>query len=70
MRGPVPHVAETYELAASTAGTRLTYAGQLGTDLWALGELWANRIAPAWEHAVAGSIDAIATEAERRAMRR
>lgn len=67
VRGPVPHVVETYELDGSGESTRLTYAGELGTDLWALGELWAGRVAPAWERAVFASMRAIAAEAERRA---
>lgn len=66
LRGPVPHVAETYELRAVPEGTEFTYSGELGTDLWAVGEWWGGRVAPAWERAVAGSLDAIATEAERR----
>lgn len=30
VRGPVPHVVETYELHDDSAGTRLVYAGELG----------------------------------------
>jgi polyketide cyclase/dehydrase/lipid transport protein len=67
LRGPVPHVAETYELRAVPDGTDFVYAGELGTDLWALGEWWGGRVAPAWERAVARSLDAIQAEAERRA---
>src|ERR687887_278034 len=37
LRGPVPHVVESYELRAVAAGTGFTYRGELGTDLWALG---------------------------------
>jgi Polyketide cyclase / dehydrase and lipid transport len=66
LRGPVPHVAETYELRAVPAGTEFVYAGELGTDLWALGQWWAGRVAPAWERAVARSLDAVQAEAERR----
>lgn len=66
LRGPVPHVAETFELRAVPEGTEFTYSGELGTDLWAIGKWWAGRVAPAWERAVAGSLDAIATDAERR----
>lgn len=65
VRGPVPHVAETYELAAVATGTRFVYSGELGTDLWALGSLWGNQVARSWERAVASSIDAIQAEAER-----
>jgi hypothetical protein len=66
VRGPVPHVAERYELSPSEVGTRFRYTGELGTDLWALGRLWAARVAPAWERAVLRSLDAIQGEAERR----
>lgn len=67
LRGPVPHVVETYELEPSPAGTAFTYAGELGTDLWALGAWWGDRVAAPWERAVADSLASIATEAERRA---
>ena len=67
VRGPVPHVTETYELLEAPEGTAFVYAGELGTDLWALGEWWAARVAKAWERTVAGSVDAIQAEAERRA---
>jgi hypothetical protein len=67
VRGPVPHVTETYELREAPDGTAFVYAGELGTDLWALGEWWGGRVAQAWERAVAGSLDAIQAEAERRA---
>jgi hypothetical protein len=70
VRGPVPHVTETYELRDAPEGTAFVYAGELGTDLWALGEWWGRRVARAWEHAVAGSLDAIQAEAERLARRR
>ena len=67
VRGPVPHVSETYELHPADGGTAFTYAGELGTDLWALGSWWGERVAAQWERAVAGSLEAIAVEAERRA---
>jgi hypothetical protein len=67
LRGPVPHVAETYELRPAPAGTAFTYSGELGTDLWALGSWWGDRVAAPWERAVARSLDAVAREAERRA---
>ncbi|MGH2914003.1 MAG: SRPBCC family protein [Solirubrobacteraceae bacterium] len=70
VRGPVPHVTETYELRRADGGTRLVYSGELGTDLWGLGSLWASRVAPAWERAVVVSLDLIQAEAERRAGRR
>jgi hypothetical protein len=67
VRGPVPHVAETYELSDAPEGTAFVYSGELGTDLWRLGQWWADRVAEPWERAVAHSLDAIQAEAERRA---
>ena len=67
LRGPVPHVRETFELRAVPEGTEFVYAGELGTDLWGLGAWWGERVAQAWEGAVAQSLDAIQGEAERRA---
>jgi len=70
LRGPVPHAQESYDLLPVESGTRFVYAGELGTDLWALGSWWGDKVAHPWERAVAGSVDAIAAEAERRAGRR
>jgi Polyketide cyclase / dehydrase and lipid transport len=67
LRGPVPHVVETYELREAPEGTAFVYSGELGTDLWALGAWWANRVAAPWERAVATSLDSIQAESERRA---
>ena len=67
VRGPVPHVHETYELRPVDAGTEFVYAGELGTDGWRLGQWWGDRVAAPWERAVASSLDSIQTEAERRA---
>jgi hypothetical protein len=67
VRGPVPHVLETYELAESPTGTQFTYSGELGADLWTLGAWWAHQVAQPWERAVAHSLDSIQAEAERRA---
>jgi Polyketide cyclase / dehydrase and lipid transport len=69
VRGPVPHVAETYELRAAPQGTAFVYSGELGTDLWRLGQWWGDRVALPWERAVTRSLDAIQSEAERRATR-
>jgi hypothetical protein len=70
VKGPVPHVLERFELRPSETGTTFEYRGELGTDLWALGTLWARVVAPTWEQTVASSLDAVRTEAERRAHRR
>jgi hypothetical protein len=69
VRGPVPHVLETFDLHRNGDGTEFVYSGELGADLWQLGEWWADRVAEPWERAVATSIDSIKTEAERRARR-
>ena len=37
VRGPVPHVVESFTLAEVEGGTKLIWQGQLGTDVWALG---------------------------------
>ena len=52
VRGPVPYVAETYRLREAPGGTCFTYSGELGADLWRLGEWWADRVAAPWEAAV------------------
>ena len=70
VRGPVPHVLEHYELRPSEIGTAFEYRGEIGTDLWALGALWARVVAPSWEQTVATSLDGVRAEAERRARRR
>jgi hypothetical protein len=67
VRGPVPHVVESYVLDEAEDGTRLTWSGELGTDLWALGAWWGNRVALAWDRAVRSSLEAVVAEAERRA---
>ncbi|HEX8074456.1 MAG TPA: SRPBCC family protein [Thermoleophilaceae bacterium] len=68
VRGPVPHVTETFELSeAPDGGTRFEYRGELGTDLWGAGEWWGRRVARSWERAVEESLAGIRAEAERRA---
>lgn len=69
VRGPVPEVAETYQLTETSDGTAFLYSGELGTDLWGLGRWWGDRVAVAWEHAVRSSLIAVQAEAERRASR-
>jgi hypothetical protein len=70
VRGPVPHVAESFVLRPIEDGTELTWAGELGTDFWALGRRWGNTVAAAWEAAVRKSIESVQREAERRARSR
>jgi hypothetical protein len=67
VRGPVPYVVEQFHLRETDEATELEYTGELGTDLWAAGRLWAALVAPRWEAAVRGSLAAVAAEAERRA---
>lgn len=67
VRGPVPHVTETFLLHEVETGTRLEYAGELGVDFFALGRLWGKAVARRWEAAVAGSLAGIRAESERRA---
>ena len=67
LRGPVPHVVETFDFAPTPDGTRLTYRGELGTDLGPAGQLWRNLVARSWEAAVRASFELIRAEAERRA---
>jgi hypothetical protein len=67
LKGPVPHVAERYELRPRDGGTAFEYTGELGTDLWALGAWWGGIVAPSWERTVAGSLEGVRAEAERRA---
>jgi hypothetical protein len=67
VRGPVPHVTETFELDATAKGTELEYRGELGTDFWTVGAWWGALVARTWEHAVSRSLDGVREEAERRA---
>ncbi len=67
VRGPVPMVTETFALEPTDSGTRLTYTGELGTDLWRLGELWGDLVTRSWIQAVEGSLELIKAESERRA---
>lgn len=67
VRGPVPHVKESFVLDVTEAGTSLTWEGELGTDFWAVGAWWGDRVATAWERAVRTSLQAVREESERRA---
>ena len=70
VRGPVPHVVEQFVLTPSGRGTRLAYEGELGTDLWRLGQRWGGIVAARWEAAVATSFQTVKAEAERRSQAR
>jgi hypothetical protein len=68
VRGPVPHVVEAFVLTEQPdGGTRLTYEGEIGTDLWSLGQWWSGLVAHRWEQTVAASLAGVQAEAERRA---
>lgn len=67
VRGPVPHVRESFDLKPGETGTELTWQGELATDLWAAGRWWGTKVAAVWETTVRASLDAISAEAERRA---
>jgi Polyketide cyclase / dehydrase and lipid transport len=69
VRGPVPHVVESFELREVEDGTELEYSGELGTDLWALGVLWGAAVARTWVATVEESLASVKQEAERRANR-
>jgi hypothetical protein len=66
VRGPVPHVRESFILASAESGSTLTWEGELGTDFGAVGAIWGNVVARSWEKAVRSSMKAIITESERR----
>ncbi|MFI7356218.1 SRPBCC family protein [Streptomyces avidinii] len=67
VRGPVPHVVESFVLTTTEAGTRLAYEGELGTDGWALGQRWGQLVAARWEETVTASLASVRHESERRA---
>ena len=67
LRGPVPHVVESFELHESDDGTSFSWSGELGVDLWLVGRWWGRRVASVWERAVESSVGSIKAEAERRA---
>lgn len=71
LRGPVPFVSERFRLfdADGGAATELEYAGELGTDLWWLGERWGDLVAGYWERAVAGALASLKRSAEDAAAR-
>lgn len=67
VRGPVPHVAESFELIDEGDRTTVRYTGELGTDLWAAGARWGDLVAQSWEATVRESLETAKAEAERRA---
>lgn len=70
LRGPVPHLSESFILQAVEGGTELRWSGELGTDFWALGRWWGSRVAAVWEATVRTALEMVTAEAERRAASR
>jgi hypothetical protein len=70
LRGPVPHVVESFVLSdESDSTTRLAYSGELGTDGWWVGARWGDLVARQWNAAVRSTFAAVKAEAERRSSR-
>lgn len=69
VRGPVPHVTETFDIQPDDGGTAFTYTGEMGADFWALGSWWADQVAVKWEKTVEGSVASVKDEAERLAIK-
>ena len=71
LRGPVPYVAEQFELreAARGAATELAYTGELGTRLGWLGARWGDLVAHYWERAVDAALASVKRSAEAAAAR-
>lgn len=67
LRGPVPHVVETFDLEEENGTTRLSYRGELGTDFWAAGAAWGALVSRKWEEAVAKSFADIRERSEQKA---
>ena len=67
VRGPVPHVAETFTLTETGGRTTFVYEGELGTDFGAAGQWWGTLVASKWVATVEASLASITEEAERRA---
>jgi hypothetical protein len=65
VRGPVPHLVESFLLSPSEQGTAFRWQGELGTDGWQLGEWWGRIVARAWTGAVENSLRQFVAEAER-----
>ena len=63
----MPYVIESFAFDDSANGTRFTYSGELGTDLWRLGQAWGDVVARSWVDAIRDSMATIKTESERRA---
>lgn len=65
VRGPVPHVVETFELTETPTGTLLHYTGEMGTDLGPVGQRWGDLVERSWVATVRSAFETIRVEAER-----
>jgi hypothetical protein len=71
LRGPVPHVVETFELYEDQGGTRLEYRGEIGLDFWTVGQVAARLwVAPTWERVVRESLETTREECQKLAAAR
>jgi len=71
LRGPVPHVVESFELFEEADGTRLEYRGEIGLDFWFAGRAAAKWwVVPTWDRVVGESLDASKAGVEELAARR
>ena len=61
---PGPPTSTTFTFTELGEGTSLTYTGELGTDLWALGERWGDLVTPTWENTMHASLNRIKAAAE------
>jgi len=67
VRGPVPHLVESFLVTSNDGQTGLRWEGEFGTDRWAVGEWWGERVARSWTGVVHGSLREVGGEAECRA---
>ena len=69
LRGPVPHVVETFMLTDTEGGCRLEYDGELGTDFGAPGAWWGRVVARRWQAVLQATMTSVKAEAQRRQAR-
>lgn len=70
VRGPVPHVVESFLLQEVDGVTEIVYEGELGIDFWAAGRWWGRRLVPLWERIVSESLQGVKSAAEARSAAR
>ncbi len=62
----MPPVIESFAFEETADGTRLSYSGELGTDIWRFGQAWVP-VVRSWVDVVGDSMATIKIESERRA---